>query len=331
MHADPTRSDRELARLAKVSHHTVADVREQEEARWQIAHVDTRTDSKGRRQPAKKLRSARREPPEEVRKLRIIDQEDGPPTPHYEPKEVTPLVPHVGQTPTKIEPTRPKQDGLAALDAKWVADLHADRDALVNLEAALAELEAENRRLEATITDHEATARGYQKTIDDLKHDIDQLKGQNLDFEQQINELEQENADLKAASLVYEQTITDLRRRIEGSRQDAVQVAPEPKPEVLAGEKISNGSKRRGRPPAPMPSADIWPASARRAKAAQLCENWRRNSGSRSLRSAKCSTKSPSRRRTDPVITQIGAEIRQMKRRGRPLGSKNKPKQAAML
>jgi hypothetical protein len=52
--ADPDKSDRAVAKIAKVSKNTVASVRSEAEARGQIDHVDTRTDSKGRKQPARK-------------------------------------------------------------------------------------------------------------------------------------------------------------------------------------------------------------------------------------------------------------------------------------
>jgi phage N-6-adenine-methyltransferase len=48
------KSDRAVARDVGVSHHTVASVREDVEARGQIAHVDKRVDSQGRQQPATK-------------------------------------------------------------------------------------------------------------------------------------------------------------------------------------------------------------------------------------------------------------------------------------
>jgi len=51
----PEKSDRQIAATVKASHHTVATRRELAEARGQIAHVETRIDSKGRQQPARKL------------------------------------------------------------------------------------------------------------------------------------------------------------------------------------------------------------------------------------------------------------------------------------
>jgi ParB-like chromosome segregation protein Spo0J len=52
--AEPTKSDRTIAGTANVDHKTVGAVREQLEGRGEIPHVETRTDSAGRKQPAKK-------------------------------------------------------------------------------------------------------------------------------------------------------------------------------------------------------------------------------------------------------------------------------------
>ena len=52
--AEPWRSDRETAKLARVSHSTVATVRAKAEARGQIDHAAARVDALGRRQPAHK-------------------------------------------------------------------------------------------------------------------------------------------------------------------------------------------------------------------------------------------------------------------------------------
>jgi hypothetical protein len=52
--ADPTKSDTAIGKDTKTSPHTVAKVRKREEGRMHIAHVDKRTDSKGRKQPATK-------------------------------------------------------------------------------------------------------------------------------------------------------------------------------------------------------------------------------------------------------------------------------------
>jgi ParB-like chromosome segregation protein Spo0J len=58
--ADPSKSNRQIGEITKVSHHTVGDVRNELEQRGQIAHVETRTDSAGRKQPAKKGKSGKK-------------------------------------------------------------------------------------------------------------------------------------------------------------------------------------------------------------------------------------------------------------------------------
>jgi hypothetical protein len=54
--AQPEKSDRQVAKTAKVDHKTVAGVRSEIEGRGEIPHVETRTDTRGRKQPAKKKR-----------------------------------------------------------------------------------------------------------------------------------------------------------------------------------------------------------------------------------------------------------------------------------
>jgi hypothetical protein len=52
--ADPERSDRAIAKTVKVDHKTVAKVRVESEGRGEIPHVTKRSDTKGRKQPARK-------------------------------------------------------------------------------------------------------------------------------------------------------------------------------------------------------------------------------------------------------------------------------------
>jgi hypothetical protein len=54
--AQPEKSDRQIGKIINADNKTVAAVREKLEAREEIPHVETRTDSKGRAQPAKKKR-----------------------------------------------------------------------------------------------------------------------------------------------------------------------------------------------------------------------------------------------------------------------------------
>jgi ParB-like nuclease domain len=63
--AKPDASDRSIAKQVKADHKTVAGVRREAEGRGEIPHVETRTDSKGRAQPATKPKSARQESIEE--------------------------------------------------------------------------------------------------------------------------------------------------------------------------------------------------------------------------------------------------------------------------
>ena len=57
--ARPENSNRQIAETAKVHHETVGDVRDELEGRGEIRHVETRTDTKGRGQPARKGRGKR--------------------------------------------------------------------------------------------------------------------------------------------------------------------------------------------------------------------------------------------------------------------------------
>ena len=76
----PQRSDRATARIAQVDHKTVAAVRAEAERRGEIPHVATRTDTKGREQPASKPKSVnsneletKTQPRQPVRDLAITD------------------------------------------------------------------------------------------------------------------------------------------------------------------------------------------------------------------------------------------------------------------
>ena len=52
--AQPDSSNRRIARAGEVDHKTVGSVRDELEGRGEIPHVETRQDSKGRQQPARK-------------------------------------------------------------------------------------------------------------------------------------------------------------------------------------------------------------------------------------------------------------------------------------
>jgi len=65
---DPSKSDRQIAETTKTDHKTVASVRAEKEARGEIPHVSTRTDSKGRKQPAKRSKRKTSTPPHVLEK-----------------------------------------------------------------------------------------------------------------------------------------------------------------------------------------------------------------------------------------------------------------------
>jgi hypothetical protein len=70
LRADPTKSDRQIARAVKVDNKTVGAVRKRAEAREEIPHVSKRTDTKGRSQVAHKRNSAKRQLDRRERKPR---------------------------------------------------------------------------------------------------------------------------------------------------------------------------------------------------------------------------------------------------------------------
>jgi ParB-like chromosome segregation protein Spo0J len=61
LEAQPEKSDRQIAGTVKTDHKTVGTVRAELEGRGEIPHVEARTDTKGRKQPAKKAKAKRNE------------------------------------------------------------------------------------------------------------------------------------------------------------------------------------------------------------------------------------------------------------------------------
>jgi ParB-like chromosome segregation protein Spo0J len=74
LRADPTKSDRQIARAVKVDNKTVGAVRKRAEAREEIPHVSKRTDTKGRSQVAHKRNSAKRPPKRTKSTIDLNDQ-----------------------------------------------------------------------------------------------------------------------------------------------------------------------------------------------------------------------------------------------------------------
>jgi ParB-like nuclease domain len=65
---DPDISDRQIAKMAGVDNKTVASIRTEIERREEIPHVGTRTDSKGREQPARKTKRKAKAAPKSKRR-----------------------------------------------------------------------------------------------------------------------------------------------------------------------------------------------------------------------------------------------------------------------
>jgi hypothetical protein len=68
--ANPNRSDRQIAELVKRDRKTVGSVRAQMEDVGRIPHVGARTDTRGRKQPAKKVKAAVDDPAESAERMK---------------------------------------------------------------------------------------------------------------------------------------------------------------------------------------------------------------------------------------------------------------------
>ena len=103
--ADTKSSSRAIAARLGVDHKTVESVRQELEGRGEFPHVETRTDTKGRKQPAKRRRRSRRQEPAQDAEADI---------PAHDP-EIEPTGP---ETPSRSRPTaeadKPEPDPDAA-------------------------------------------------------------------------------------------------------------------------------------------------------------------------------------------------------------------------
>jgi hypothetical protein len=75
--ADPTKSNREIGRMVKADNKTVASVRTEQERREEIPHEETHTDTKGRKQPARKPARKRPNPGGRNAAVTVYDPERG--------------------------------------------------------------------------------------------------------------------------------------------------------------------------------------------------------------------------------------------------------------
>jgi hypothetical protein len=88
---NPYLSDRAIAKMGKTHHHAVAVVRKEEEGRGNLSHVEKRTDTKGRNQPATKPQTLQ------------MDSKDHLPIPELEKTaESKPSKPHSKSAPPPL-------------------------------------------------------------------------------------------------------------------------------------------------------------------------------------------------------------------------------------
>jgi hypothetical protein len=132
--ATPEKSDRAIGKMAKVSKNTAASVRRELEGRGQIDHVETRTDTKGRKQPAKKKAvgvnsKARKQPAkrETAKPKRSASQDQ---------RELEAKQAHID------EPEAARKD-----DQDLAEQLQAAKIKIIGLETEVEELKAANEKL----------------------------------------------------------------------------------------------------------------------------------------------------------------------------------------
>lgn len=146
MKAHPEKSDRQIAAELDASPTTVGKVRAEKEAAGDVSTVDTRTDTKGRRQRAHK--PAHKAPPK--------------------PPLADPAKPgHVGVTPISFAQVLEAKVGDPPLpdfcDSPEAARLRADND---QLRAEIARKDTTIRRLEAEIADKDRAIEALRKAND---------------------------------------------------------------------------------------------------------------------------------------------------------------------
>jgi hypothetical protein len=143
--ADPSKSDRQIAATVKASPTFVGKVRAEKEATGDVSTVDTRTDSRGRQQPAHRPTSASRKP--DTTKV-------SPALATFGSTIVEANSPSISRRVTVAAPP-PRKDMRDDVGESSTAEA-------ARLQARIEELQAEKRRLEIKL-------KGYESEIEELR------------------------------------------------------------------------------------------------------------------------------------------------------------------
>jgi ParB-like chromosome segregation protein Spo0J len=157
---DPSKSDRQIAKTAKASPTYVGKVRAEKEATGDVSTVDTRTDTRGRKLPAKKTTKAARK--QKARERRKTIGKDGK-TRRRPAKKAKPKISKASSKLANlvIDTVLPKveagktaatsADDAAACDLELAEQLQAAKIKIAGLESEVEELRAENAELRAKL------------------------------------------------------------------------------------------------------------------------------------------------------------------------------------
>jgi hypothetical protein len=220
--ADPTQSDRRIAKTTRVSDKTVGAVRKDAERRAEIPHVEKRIDSKGRKQPRRRVKSrASPKPPaaltdqqnvggravqqerpiEEVRAAYAALDDSTPPTTTV-PTTTAETAPTGADgpvhPPTVAEPIDPKIDWRGARRARLSPKIVRARQlaALRFYEKRVSELDALRIKWHREALDLKAARVDDRRKIEQLQVRVDKLETENQDLRGKADELEaQRGAD----------------------------------------------------------------------------------------------------------------------------------------
>jgi len=159
--AQPEKSDRQIGGMVKADHHKVGKVRKEEEDVGNIPHVETRTDTEGRRQPARKRRTVKLTP-EKIQQIKNLVERG---TSREKIAET------IGVTVNSLQ-TVYSRLGISTPQGKGTRSDSAGE--LARLRARVDELGGEKRRLEIKI-------KGLESEIEELRQPASEANGEAID------------------------------------------------------------------------------------------------------------------------------------------------------